>query len=38
MMVRFRRDEAGRPVAFAYSNPLLRDVPFTRPGDRMTGR
>jgi len=30
MMVRFRRDERGNVVAFDYSNPLLRNVKFTR--------
>ena len=30
MMVRFRRDESGNVVAFDYSNPLLRNVKFTR--------
>ena len=34
MTVRFRRDPAGTPVAFAYTNPLIRDVTFTRLPER----
>jgi hypothetical protein len=30
MTMRFRRDEAGKVVAFAYSNPMVRDINFTR--------
>lgn len=30
MMIRFQRDEAGRVVGFDYSNPLIRDLRFTR--------
>jgi hypothetical protein len=28
--VRFQRDKAGKVVAFDYSNPLVRDIKFTR--------
>ena len=31
--VRFRRDDAGRVVAFDYSNPVLRNFRFTRVND-----
>lgn len=33
MILRFRRDQAGRPMALEYSNPLVRNIRFTR----MTG-
>jgi CubicO group peptidase (beta-lactamase class C family) len=40
MTLRFRRDKAGNVEALDYSNPLLRNVPFTRlsdaPGRRGT--
>ena len=38
MTVRFRRDETGKVVAFDYSNPLLRNVRFTRLSDRTSRR
>ncbi len=38
MTVRFRRDEAGNVVAFAYSNPMLRDIRFTRLSEEDTSR
>ena len=34
MTVRFHRDENGKVVGFHYSNPLLRNIKFTRPSDR----
>jgi hypothetical protein len=34
MIARFERNEAGEVVAFSYSDPLLRSLQFTRPGDR----
>jgi hypothetical protein len=34
MIARFERNEAGDVVAFSYSDPLLRILQFTRPGDR----
>jgi hypothetical protein len=36
--LRFRRDETGNVVAFGYRNPVLRDVTFTRLGDRTSSR
>ncbi len=33
MMVRFRRDESGKINGFEYSNPLLRNIKFSRLGD-----
>ncbi len=38
MTVRFHRDETGNVVAFGYSNPLLREVRFTRLSDRTSSR
>ena len=35
MLVRFRQDEGAKVVALAYSNPVLRNVHFTRLGDAM---
>ncbi len=35
MTVRFHRDKAGKVVAFDYSNPVLRNIEFTRLRDRM---
>jgi CubicO group peptidase (beta-lactamase class C family) len=32
MVLRFLRDDAGRVTGFQYSNPLVRDLPFTRAG------
>lgn len=37
MTVRFRRDEAGKVVAFDYSNPAVRNIRFTRLSD-LPGR
>ena len=34
MVARFHRNAAGEVVAFSYSDPLLRSLRFTRPGDR----
>jgi CubicO group peptidase (beta-lactamase class C family) len=36
--LRFRRDNAGKVVAFDYSNPVVRNVRFTRQSDRTGGR
>jgi Beta-lactamase len=33
--VRFRRDKAGKVVALDYSNPVLRNIKFTRLSDRQ---
>jgi len=35
MTVRFHRDKAGKVLAFAYSNPVLRNIRFTRLRDRQ---
>ena len=32
--LRFMRDKAGKVVAFDYSNPVVRNIKFTRLGDR----
>ena len=37
MTVRFRRDGDGKVVALDYSNPMLRNLKFTRLGDRTVG-
>ena len=34
MTVRFRRDKAGKVVGFDYSNPVVRNIKFTRLSDR----
>ena len=34
MMVRFRRDKAGKVVSLDYSNPVIRNVEFMRLSDR----
>jgi CubicO group peptidase (beta-lactamase class C family) len=34
MIVRFRRDAAGKVVRFDYGNPVVRNLGFTRLGDR----
>ena len=34
MIVRFRRDASGKVVGFDYGNPVLRNIGFTRLGDR----
>ncbi|HEX8457020.1 MAG TPA: serine hydrolase domain-containing protein [Pyrinomonadaceae bacterium] len=36
--LRFRRDKDGKVVAFDYSNPLVRNIKFTRVSDRTGGR
>ena len=36
MIVRFRRDGGGKVVGFDYGNPVVRDIRFTRQGDRTT--
>lgn len=38
MTVRFRRDKSGKIVALDYTNPLLRNVPFTRLSDAPARR
>lgn len=37
MIVRFRRDASGTVVGFDYGNPLVRDISFTRRGERTRG-
>jgi hypothetical protein len=34
MIVRFRRDGSGKVVGFDYGNPVVRNIRFTRLGDR----
>lgn len=34
MTVRFQRDKGGKVVAFDYSNPVVRNIKFTRLSDR----
>ena len=34
MIVRFRRDASGKVVGFDYGNPVVRNIAFTRIGDR----
>jgi hypothetical protein len=36
--LRFRRDATGRVVAFDFTNPVLRNVTFTRVGEGASGR
>ena len=38
MIVRFRRDASGKVVGFDYGNPLVRNISFTRLGDRTAAR
>jgi CubicO group peptidase (beta-lactamase class C family) len=38
MTVRFHRDPIGKVVAFDYSNPVVRNIRFTRLGDRTSRR
>ncbi|HEX7706869.1 MAG TPA: serine hydrolase domain-containing protein [Thermoanaerobaculia bacterium] len=38
MIVRFRRDAAGKVKGFDYSNPLLRNIRFTRLSESAGGR
>jgi CubicO group peptidase (beta-lactamase class C family) len=37
MIVRFRRDASGRVVGFDYGNPAVRNLSFTRLGNRAAG-
>ena len=37
MVVRFRRDGSGKVVGFDYGNPVVRNIAFTRLGDRTSG-
>ena len=37
MMMRFRRDEAGNVIGLDYTTPAVRDLRFTRLGDRTGG-
>ncbi|HEY1112593.1 MAG TPA: serine hydrolase domain-containing protein [Chitinophagaceae bacterium] len=36
MVVRFRRDAGGKITGFVYSNPVARNISFTRLGDRSS--
>ena len=38
VIVRFRRDPAGKVVALEYSNPVVRNIEFTRVDDRRGAR
>ena len=38
MIVRFRRDGSGKVVGFDYGNPVVRNIRFTRLGDRAIRR
>jgi CubicO group peptidase (beta-lactamase class C family) len=38
MIVRFRRDGSGKVVGFDYGNPVVRNIRFTRLGDRTIRR
>jgi hypothetical protein len=38
MIVRFRRDASGKVTGFDYGNPVVRNISFTRLGDRATTR
>jgi hypothetical protein len=38
VIVRFRRDKAGQIVAIDYSNPVVRNIKFTRLSDGVIGR
>ncbi len=38
MIVRFRRDASGKVNGFDYGNPVVRNISFTRLGDRTTAR
>ena len=38
MIVRFRRDASGKVTGFDYGNPVVRNISFTRLGDRTTAR
>lgn len=35
MIVRFRREVSGKVVGFDYGNPVVRNIAFTRVGNRM---
>jgi len=34
MFLRFQGDASGKPVAIDYSNPVVRNIKFTRLNDR----
>jgi hypothetical protein len=36
MIVRFRRDASGRVIGFDYGNPVVKNIAFTRLGDRKS--
>ena len=36
--LRFRRDATGKVVGFDFTNPVLRNVTFTRLSDATSGR
>ena len=38
MMVHFRRDNTGKVVGLDYSNPVVRNVAFTRVAEKTSGR
>ena len=38
MIVRFHRDDAGNPVGFDYSNPVVRNIEFKRLSESTSGR
>jgi hypothetical protein len=38
MILRFRRDASGKVTGFDYGNPVVRNIGFTRLGDRTTAR
>jgi CubicO group peptidase (beta-lactamase class C family) len=38
MIVRFRRDAGGKVTGFDYGNPVVRNISFTRLGDRTAAR
>jgi CubicO group peptidase (beta-lactamase class C family) len=38
MFVRFRRDAGGKVTGFDYGNPVVRNISFTRLGDRTAAR
>lgn len=38
MFVRFRRDAGGKVTGFDYGNPVVRNISFTRLGDRAAAR
>ena len=36
MIVRFRRDASGKVTGFDYGNPVVKNIAFTRLGDRKS--